>query len=85
MPLSSYGKDSGPAGAYTPLEKQIYQLKKAHPGILLLIEVGGLRALFRCFSGTQPALLHPGRTSLFRLRARSPLWKARCSCQEYNQ
>jgi hypothetical protein len=39
VPLSEYGRDAGPAGPYTPLERQIVALKRAHPGVLLLIEV----------------------------------------------
>jgi DNA mismatch repair protein MSH3 len=35
-----YGPSSGPGGAYTPMERQILGLKRAHPGVLLMIEVG---------------------------------------------
>ena len=41
VPFSEYGRDAGPAGPYTPLEKQIVALKRANPGILLMIEVRG--------------------------------------------
>jgi DNA mismatch repair protein MSH3 len=42
LPQSSpaNGRDSGPAGPYTPFEKQVLQLKRAHPGLLLMIETG---------------------------------------------
>jgi DNA mismatch repair protein MSH3 len=38
VPFSSYGRDAGPAGPYTPLEKQVVALKRANPGILLMVE-----------------------------------------------
>ena len=41
VPFSSYGRDAGPAGPYTPLEKQIVALKRANPGILLMVEARG--------------------------------------------
>jgi hypothetical protein len=37
-PPSAYGRDAGPGGPYTPLEKQIVALKRAHPGVLLMVE-----------------------------------------------
>ena len=35
-----FGPSSGPGGAYTPMERQILGLKRSHPGVLLMIEVG---------------------------------------------
>jgi hypothetical protein len=54
VPLSEYGRDAGPAGPYTPLERQIVALKRAHPGVLLMVEV---RDCARLAAGKPPRLV----------------------------
>ena len=43
VPFSAYGRDAGPAGPYTPLEKQVVALKRANPGVLLMVEARARR------------------------------------------
>jgi hypothetical protein len=56
-PMSAYGRDAGPGGPYTPLERQIVALKRAHPGILLMIEARARCVVRRVLAGN-PASAH---------------------------
>jgi DNA mismatch repair protein MSH3 len=56
-PMSAYGRDAGPGGPYTPLERQIVALKRAHPGILLMIEARARCVARRVLAGN-PASAH---------------------------
>jgi hypothetical protein len=56
-PMSAYGRDAGPGGPYTPLERQIVALKRAHPGILLMVEARARRDACRALAG-KPCALH---------------------------
>lgn len=48
-----------PAPKYTPLEQQVVQLKRKHPGVVLLIEVGGERNLACGMPRVTRAVLDP--------------------------
>ena len=52
-----YGRDAGPAGAYTPLERQVLALKRAHQ-CLLMIEVGYKWRFFLEDAQTAHEVLH---------------------------